>query len=115
MQFRYDGNDSNFNYPNTITRDVLTGSNIFANKNIIQLGIQATPSTRFRLNHTERTINNGGWIVIGTSGIYELNVEEIKILSTEPYDEGIEEYGNYLNKWQEEYNKRMKNFKEKYQ
>ena len=43
------------------------------------------------------------------------NVEEIKILSTEPYDEGIEEYGNYLNKWQEEYNKRMKNFKEKYQ
>lgn len=82
MQFRYDGNDSNFNYPNTITRDVLTTSNIFANKNIIQLGIQATPGTRFKLNHAEGTINSGGWIVIGTSGIYELNVEDFGLYIT---------------------------------
>ena len=31
--------------------------------------------------------------------------EEIEINSVEPYDDGVEEYGNILNKWQPEYNK----------
>ena len=29
--------------------------------------------------------------------------EEIKILSTHPYDEGIEEYENLVNNWESEY------------
>lgn len=31
--------------------------------------------------------------------------EEIEINSVEPYEDGVEEYGNILNNWQPEYNK----------
>ena len=36
--------------------------------------------------------------------------DEIRIITTEPYDVGVYEYGNILNAWQEEYNKRMKKY-----
>ena len=34
----------------------------------------------------------------------------IKIESAEPYDTGVEVYGNLLNKWSPEYKKRMKKY-----
>ena len=33
--------------------------------------------------------------------------EEIEINSVEPYEDGVDEYGNMLNKWQSEYERRM--------
>ena len=33
--------------------------------------------------------------------------DDIVIMSSEPYDEGIEEYGKLLNNWQSEYERRM--------
>lgn len=33
--------------------------------------------------------------------------DDIIIMSSEPYDEGIEEYGKLLNNWQPEYERRM--------
>lgn len=33
--------------------------------------------------------------------------EEIRIDSVEPYDDGVEKYGDILNKWQPEYERRM--------
>lgn len=36
--------------------------------------------------------------------------DDIRIISTEPFDIGVEEYGNILNSWQEEYNKRMEKY-----
>ena len=36
---------------------------------------------------------------------FDGNWEEIEINSVEPYEDGVEEYGNILNNWQPEYNK----------
>ena len=33
--------------------------------------------------------------------------EEIEINSVEPYEDGVEKYGDILNKWQPEYERRM--------
>ena len=33
--------------------------------------------------------------------------EEIEINSVEPYEDGVDEYGDILNKWQPEYERRM--------
>lgn len=35
---------------------------------------------------------------------------EIEIISTEPSEDGIDEYGNLLNNWSEEYKRRMKKY-----
>jgi hypothetical protein len=40
---------------------------------------------------------------------HKLNAN-IKIESAEPYDTGVEVYGNLLNKWSPEYKKRMKKY-----
>jgi hypothetical protein len=75
MQFRYD-DTTKVAYPDTLERTDLTEGNIFMNKSIIQLGIQATPGTKFYLNQ-ENVLNNqeNNYIIIGNSGMYELNVE----------------------------------------
>lgn len=36
--------------------------------------------------------------------------DDIRIVSVEPFDTGVEEYGNILNVWQKEYNKRMEKY-----
>lgn len=36
--------------------------------------------------------------------------DDIRIVSAEPFDTGVEEYGNILNAWQKEYNKRMEKY-----
>ena len=36
--------------------------------------------------------------------------DEVEIISTEPYDEGVDQYGDLLNNWKPEYNRRMKKY-----
>lgn len=38
---------------------------------------------------------------------------EIEIIATEPTEDGIDEYGEFLNRWQSEYNKKMSKYEEK--
>lgn len=60
---------SRINYPTTITKASLISGSIFNNITpIVKLGIQAIPGTRFRVN------SNKDWIVIGMTGIYELDL-----------------------------------------
>lgn len=79
-QYRFynNKNGANKNYPSTImvntvntdvTLDHYTNGTVFeSNFPILQLGIQAPPGTKFR-------INNGDDIIIGTTGIFELDLE----------------------------------------
>jgi hypothetical protein len=78
MQFRYYRDGHKDNYPADLTAATLNSGAAFANcGTIIQLGIQSLPGLRFQLN-------NSNAIMIGSTGIYELNVEgyaEIKYLN----------------------------------
>ena len=91
-QYRFynNKNGANKNYPSSITinnattdvtYDYYTNGTVFENNfPILQLGIQAPPGTRFR-------INNGDYIIIGTTGIFELDLEgktEITSLDFDP-------------------------------
>ena len=68
-QFRYYEQNSNKNYPNTISLSNLASGSIFSKYvPIIQLGIQSLPGTKFYLN------NSNDPVIIGNTGIYELNL-----------------------------------------
>ena len=79
-QYRFynNKNGANKNYPANIminavktdvTFDHYTNGTVFeSNFPILQLGIQAPPGTKFR-------INNGDDIIVGTTGIFELDLE----------------------------------------
>lgn len=68
-QIRY-YNDSKENSPEGLTYRSLVSGTAFSNYTpIIQLGIQALPGTQFYLNGSNNPI------IIGNTGIYELNVE----------------------------------------
>ncbi len=72
MQFRYEGFNHENNYPqySDYTQKLTTG-NIFSDYKLVsQLGIQGPPGLKFRLN-------GGGPIIIGKTGIYELDLENI--------------------------------------
>lgn len=70
MQFRYYGESNTKNYPQGINIQTLSTGTIFTNYPMItQLGIQTLPGTEFYLNNS---INP---IIIGSTGIYELNLE----------------------------------------
>ena len=74
MQFRYYGEDDRRNQPNNSTNKItiakLASGSIFNNfLPITQLGIQTLPGTKFYLN------NGTTPIIIGSTGIYELNLE----------------------------------------
>lgn len=80
-QFRfYDTqNSGGKNYPSNLSYRSLVSGSIFSNYlPITQLGIQSLPGTKFYLN------NSNNPIIIGYTGIYELNLEgmgEITALS----------------------------------
>ena len=72
---------SRINYPTTITKASLISGSIFNNITpIIKLGIQAIPGTRFRVN------SNKDWIVIGMTGIYELDLEGFSEVNSLRFD-----------------------------
>lgn len=69
-QFRYYGENSSKNYPNTVKMQTLQNGSAFANYYpIVQLGIQTLPGTKFTLNNAEEPI------IVGYTGIYELDLD----------------------------------------
>lgn len=71
-QFRYYGEGNSKNYPvNTMTSQNLIRNNIFAGYgSITQMGIQGRPGTTLYLNNSIYPI------VIGQTGIYEIDLED---------------------------------------
>jgi hypothetical protein len=82
-QFRYYGETDNRNYPsNEVAWNTLVGGNIFRGYGAItHLGIQALPGTKFYLNGG----NHG--IIIGDTGIYELELERLGCITGIRFDE----------------------------
>lgn len=70
MQFRYYSDENEKNYPEGLTSLDLSSGSLFSNYvPITQLGIQTLPGVQFYLN------NSTSPIIIGTTGIYELDLE----------------------------------------
>lgn len=97
MQFRYYSKNDGRNQPNAegseITLSNLQSGGIFENYgNIIQLGIQTLPGTKFYLNYG---INP---IMVGSTGIYELDLEGLSPITKLAFDkkslDSIEETPN---------------------
>ena len=85
QQFRYYGDGDNKNWPNSptefITGAKLRSGSIFANYlPIKQLGIQTMPGVKFYLN------NSSDPIIVGSTGIYELNVENLTTITALNFD-----------------------------
>lgn len=85
-QFRFYkyGSDNNYNgFTGTkedVTYNKLVSGNLFQldTKPAFQIGIQSLPGTRFSLGGH----NNNNYIVIGSTGIYELNTKDLQISIT---------------------------------
>lgn len=81
-QFRYYSNGDERNFPRTLLLNDLINHNIFQQYGVVlQLGIQAPPRTRFYLNNGESSI------MVGVTGIYELDMENLGIISSIRFDE----------------------------
>lgn len=74
-QIRYYNDGNTRNYPAGLSKWDLQNGGPFAGKEITQLGIQTTPGVKFAIN------NNTSWIVVGMTGIYELNVEGLTAIT----------------------------------
>ena len=84
MQFRYYGEGHEKNYPSTISKNSLKSGTIFSDKDcfpIIQLGIQSLPGLHFYLNNANTSI------IIGSTGIYELDLEGYAEITKLSFDE----------------------------
>lgn len=71
---------ANKNYPANINKSKLISGNLFNNLNIVQLGIQALPGTKLYLNRYNSPI------IIGATGIYELNLEGLTYINGIQFD-----------------------------
>lgn len=82
MQFRYYGENHSNNQPENVTFDELNKGTVFAKYlPFTQLGIQSLPGTRFYLND-----NIEGPVILGSTGIYELELEGISKISSLKFD-----------------------------
>lgn len=80
-QFRYYKQSSLKNYPTNISIANLASGSIFSiYMPIIQLGIQSLPGTKFYLN------NSNDPIIIGNTGIYELNLNGLSEITAISFD-----------------------------
>lgn len=91
-QYRYFGENDSRNYPANITKGAITLGNIFRNGSelgsITQLGIQTLPGVKFFLNGSLDPI------IVGSTGIYELDLEGISEITELSFDpESIEKIG----------------------
>lgn len=96
-QYRYYGSgDKNAlkNYPNGISYARLASGSIFFKDgtlgSITQLGIQAIPGTKFYVN------NSAEPIIIGSTGIYELDLEGVSEITSLMFDQNSLEIINGL-------------------
>ena len=87
-QFRYYGDNDARNYPGTgdvsknpMRRATLKSGSVFSEyMPIVQLGIQSYPGIKFYVN------NSSNPIIIGQTGIYELNVEGLSEITSLRFD-----------------------------
>ena len=80
-QFRYYGENNTKNYPAETTYAALAAGNIFQNYGAVtQLGIQARQDCKFYVN------NSPNPIMIGVTGIYELDLEGLGSISSIRFD-----------------------------
>lgn len=82
-QFRYYEDNNTLNYPSSLEAAGLKkGGNAFNNiTSITQLGVQALPGTAFYLNNANTPI------LVGSTGIYELDIEGISEIESIYFDE----------------------------
>lgn len=83
MQFRYYDEGNSNNQPEGLKlNQLVNGEEVFSKYlPFTQLGIQSLPGTRFYLNK-----NIEGPVIIGTTGIYELELEGISKISSLKFD-----------------------------
>ena len=80
-QVRYYGENHSLNQPLKITGANLRSGSVFSEyMPIKQLGIQTMPGVKFYLNNSIEPI------IVGTTGIYELNVENMTEITTLNFD-----------------------------
>ena len=85
-QVRYYGDNSSKNQPaNLRAQDMLRGyafqeSQSSPGANIVQLGIQTMPGVKFTINTSPQPI------VVGSTGIYELNVDGLTMINKLTFD-----------------------------
>lgn len=81
-QYRYYGKNHNNNNPANVAKERFVKGDVFSDTlPILQLGIQTLPGTKFFLN------NGNDPIIIGSTGIYELDLQnktEISHLRFDP-------------------------------
>lgn len=77
-QLRWLGKD---NPNNNVTLEALKGGRAFPENAIIQIGIQTLPGTEIFINLNRKPI------IIGITGIYELNVEDLTTISNIIFDQ----------------------------
>ena len=94
MQFRYYEDNHTNNQPVELNASQLVNGTVFAKYlPFTQLGIQALPGTRFFLND-----NIEGPVIIGSTGIYELELEGISKISSLKFDsKSLKLIADYLN------------------
>lgn len=80
VRFYNDGNSKN--YPSgSVNKTKLAAGSLFNNLNLTQIGIQTLPGTKFYLNH------HSSPIVIGQTGIYELDLEGLTYINGIQFDQ----------------------------
>lgn len=83
---------ANKNYPSNINITKLMSGSLFNNLNIVQLGVQALPGTKLYLNRYNSPI------IIGATGIYELNLEGLTYINGIQFDKtSLENISNNAN------------------
>ena len=81
MQFRYYGEKVSNNQPSSISASSLASGHIFSGYlPITQLGIQTLPGTKFYLNNSIYPV------VIGSTGIYELDLKGVTQITEIHFD-----------------------------
>ncbi len=80
-QVRYYGDGNTKNEPPSVSLQTLqTGSTFSETKRIVQLGIQTIPGMKFYINDHDYPV------VVGQTGIYELNVDGISYINNLRFD-----------------------------
>lgn len=92
MQIRYYGNENSNNQPSVLMKDLkidkkhplISGEVFDKYKPITQLGIQTLPGARIYLNNNEEFP-----VIIGSTGIYELELEGISSITNLHFDSAL--------------------------
>lgn len=81
IQYRYYGDNDSRNFPIDSTSENYVSGEVFAETMpIVQLGIQTIPGAKFKLN-------TGDPIVIGSTGIYELDLNNKTEITSLSFDD----------------------------